>query len=70
MGMYAPMTFIATLVMILAIVGGVALLIRALGPSGRGRKDVKLGTQTPCPHCKLLNPTHAKFCGHCGRALQ
>jgi hypothetical protein len=64
------MTFIMTLVLVIALVIGIAVLARALRGSGRRREDLSLGTQTACPHCQLLNPTHAKFCGHCGKALQ
>ena len=68
--MLAPMTFIVTLVLIVAVVVGLLVLIRAFGTSGRQGEDIKLGTETACPHCSHPNPTHAKFCGQCGKALQ
>ena len=68
--MLAPMTFIVTLVLIVAVVVGLLVLIRAFGTSGRQGKDIELGTETACPHCSQPNPTHAKFCGQCGKALQ
>ena len=68
--MLAPMTFIVTLVLILAVVIGLVVLIRAFGAPGRRREDIELGTETPCPGCRHPNPTHAKFCGQCGKALQ
>jgi hypothetical protein len=63
------MTFFVTLFLIFAAFIGVVVIIRALGPSPRQREDVALGTQTACKHCNHLNPTHARFCGHCGKPL-
>ncbi|HRX87617.1 MAG TPA: hypothetical protein P5572_21530 [Phycisphaerae bacterium] len=67
--MLAPMTFIVTLGLIMALAAGVIILIRAFGTSGQTRRDLKDGTQTRCPQCKHPNPTHAKFCSRCGCAL-
>jgi hypothetical protein len=67
--MLAPMTFIVTLGLILAVALGVILLVRAFGASGQTRRDLKAGTQTRCPQCRQPNPTHAQFCSRCGAAL-
>lgn len=67
--MLAPMTFIVTLMLIVAVVFGVLVLIRALGSSGAAPDDVAWGTQSTCPHCRRDNPTHARFCAHCGKPL-
>ncbi len=67
------MTFIVVLVLILAVFVGLVVLIRAFGSSDsrkENRKDLKLGTKTTCRHCNHVYPTHAKFCGHCGKPLQ
>lgn len=60
-----PATFLVTIVLMAVVIGGLAVIWRVLRSGGSD--DVQLGTETPCPHCKLLNPTHAKFCGHCGK---
>ena len=67
--MLAPMTFIVTLVLIGTVVFGLILLIRAFGTPGADQADLDLGTQTACPGCRRLNPTHAKYCAHCGQTL-
>jgi len=67
--MLAPMTFIVTLSLIVAVVIGVVVLIRAFGTSGQVRRDLKLGTQTRCSACRTPNPTHAQYCSRCGKAL-
>jgi hypothetical protein len=62
-----PIILVALMAAAAACIGGV-LILRARGV--QHDTDVQLGTQSVCPHCKLLNPTHARFCGHCGKALQ
>ena len=61
--MMGPMTFIVLLVLLIAVIVGVAVIVRG---TRQNREDLELGTKTPCPHCQKLNPTHAKFCGQCG----
>ncbi len=69
----APMTFIVVLVLILSVFVGIVLIVKALGGSGGRRPsnqdDIVLGTKMPCRHCGHVNPTHAKFCAHCGKPL-
>lgn len=60
-----PMTIIVILILIAAVLVGVTVLRRA----GRDREGLRLGTETPCPHCRHLNPTHARFCAQCGKGL-
>lgn len=67
--MLAPMTFIVTLSLIVAVAIGVVVLIRAFGTSCDTRRDLALGTQQRCPQCRQPNPTHAKFCSQCGKPL-
>jgi hypothetical protein len=67
--MLAPMTFIVTLGLIIAVVIGLVVLFRAFGTSGQDRRELRLGTKTRCPECRTPNPTHAKFCSRCGKAL-
>ncbi len=69
MTMLAPMTFIVTLALILAVVIGVSVLLRAMGRNDQTQQDLKLGTQQRCPQCQEPNPTHAQFCGKCGKPL-
>lgn len=59
----------AYLVFIALIVGGVAWGIHAnIREHGAGGVT-GLGTETPCPRCRHLNPTHARYCAHCDREL-
>lgn len=64
----APMTFIVTLGLIVAVVVGLIVIAKAFG-GGQERRDLKLGVQTRCPNCQQANPTHAKFCSKCGKSL-
>ena len=64
--MMGPMTFIVLVVLLVFFFLGISVLLRR---PGTDREDLQLGTQSPCPHCRKLNPTHAKFCGQCGKKL-
>lgn len=49
---------------------GMVLLLRFLFRDERNRcRADDLGTERPCPRCARLNPTHARFCAHCGMRL-
>lgn len=55
------------------VFGGLAaavLLLRAIFRSDRPCcLSDDLGTEVPCPRCHHVNPTHARYCAHCGRRL-
>jgi hypothetical protein len=61
------------LLQLLLIVAGlmvlVALLRAVFGLGERAAPGDDLGTERVCPRCHELNPTHARFCAHCGIRL-
>jgi hypothetical protein len=70
--MFSPMSIIVVLGGLIAAAVGTILIVRTLRGAGRlgeRQQQARLGKQLSCPHCALLNPASAKFCGHCGRSL-
>jgi hypothetical protein len=68
--MFAPMTFIVTIGMIVAVFAAVAILIRAFGQSDANDRPKIAGDSRPCPACDERNKRRAKFCAHCGAKLK
>lgn len=69
-----PLTFVFTLGLILSVVIGVIIVIRAFGACGQDSCDrsphaPERDTGTICPHCEKHNPNAAKYCSRCGAAL-
>jgi predicted amidophosphoribosyltransferase len=58
------MTLAISILLVLFMLGGLLIVIRALLDQGRR------GSALSCPHCKSNNPAEAKYCARCGTALK
>jgi len=70
----APFTFVFTLGLIMSVVIGVIIVIRAFGACSqdscnRSPHAPDPGAGTICPQCEKHNPSAAKYCSRCGAAL-
>ncbi len=68
--MFAPMTFIVTIGMIVSVFAAVAILIRAFGQSDAGHRKQLSNDRRECHKCYRRNKKRAKFCAHCGEKLK
>ena len=68
--MVAPMTFIVTIGMIIAVFAAVAILIRAFGQSDANERPNRVQDSRDCPKCGQRNKKRAKYCAHCGKQLK
>jgi hypothetical protein len=60
--------FLPATVIFLGLVAGAILLVMSwvLGGEHDHSEDA---LASACPRCRHLNPTHARYCARCGRAL-
>lgn len=58
------------LLLVVAGLMAVIMVLRAVfGVSEPAQPTDDLGTERVCPRCHEVNPTHARFCAHCGIRL-
>lgn len=67
--MNAPMTFIVTIGLFVAVFAAALILTRAFGQSDANDRSSASGDARACPKCGRRNKRRAKFCGHCGKKL-
>jgi hypothetical protein len=61
---------VVELLLLAVFLGGIVLLLHAIFRKDDGEIEIDdFGTETACPRCHHLNPTHASYCAHCGRRL-
>ncbi len=68
--MFAPMTFIVTIGMIVSVFAAVMILIRAFGQSDSNDRPKVTSGPNDCAKCGQRNKKRAKFCAHCGEKLR
>ena len=67
--MNAPMTFIVTIGLVVAVFAAALILTRAFGQSDSNDRLSASSEVRACPKCGLRNKKRAKYCGHCGKKL-
>lgn len=64
-----PMPLLELLLVVAGLMAVVMLLRAVFGVGEPAQPTDDLGTERVCPRCHEVNPTHARFCAHCGIRL-
>lgn len=55
---------------LLGLLGAAAVIAWVVYRQPDRTETPDLGTETPCPRCRRVNQTHARYCAHCGLRLE